>query len=175
MKLKYLTTDGVFEDLLWKTPYNHDTNAESDRVALTCEDPSRTQQQFKESTDINWILATYAQREETPPLALPEHFADLSEGRMTYLEMQERQAEARASFYVLPPQIRADHLNNPALWADQVVQATDRGDWRKLQELGLDAKEPLQPAPTPSGDTPAPDPEKEAPGASKTPPKGAKD
>jgi len=173
----YLTTDGELKPIQWKTPFNHDTNAESDKYALTCLDKTLTQQHFKEECDINYILERYRAAQQIPPLALPEHFLDLSE-RMTFVDIQTRLAEANANFYRLPPEIREEHLNSPARWADQVIQATDAGDRAKLRKLGIDAPEPVQEdaeTPTPPVVTPAAGPAKGTSEAPKNAPTGAKD
>lgn len=174
VKLTYLSQDGEILPLFFKTPHNHDTNAESDRTALLTTDKSLTQQQFKEDADINVILARYAAKKELPPMALPEHFTDLSGGRMTYIDIQTRLAEANAMFYNLPPATRYEFRNDPAAWAQAVMVATEAGSRSKLRELGIDAPEPVEP-PTPAGGPPAPAPEKGPPSGPKTPPSGGKD
>lgn len=152
----------------FKTPYNHDREAESDRTALLCNDQSLTKQEFKEETDINTILNRFLKTGEPPPMALPEHFDDLS-GRRTYFEMQTQLAEANARFYTLPASTRADFANQPAQWADEVVLRLEKGDVEGLRDIGFDIelKEPQKAAPAPAGaanggtgGTPAPEPPK---------------
>lgn len=157
--------------IFFKTPFNHDTNAESDRTGLACADPSLTKQEFKEDADINNIIARFQQTNELPPIPLPEHFMDIR-NRQTYLQVQEHMAEANAIFYKLPAQLRAEHLNDPARWADAVVKAVEAGDLEKARKLGIDEPEPkpfVKPKETASGGTPAPAPSKGAPGAPKAP------
>lgn len=48
----------------FKTPYNHDTNAESDASGLECKDPSLAQQHFKDECDINVLFARYLETGE---------------------------------------------------------------------------------------------------------------
>lgn len=149
--------------LFWKTPFNHDTNAESDRVALTCHDESLARQEFVEESDINVMLERFQRTGQLPPMALPEHFIDISD-KLTYKEIEERLAEANAVFYNLPPDIRYASSNSPALWSDQVMKALAKGDGDRLVELGLARDEKLaakapprpEPANPPGGATPAP-------------------
>lgn len=165
----------------WKTPWNHDTNFESDRTALYCNDPSLTKQEFKDETDINIILERFLKTQEPPPMPLPEHFMDIS-GRTSYFDMQCRVAEANTIFYQLDAQQRAEFQNDPSRWADAVVQAVERGDRDTLADLGIDIP-PERPqeatSTTPAGEaSPAPGavpapPAAPASGAPNAPPGGA--
>lgn len=162
-------TGEVIAEVFFKTPNNYDRNAESDRVALHCPEKTLTQQHFKDETDINIILARYQQAGMAPPMAVPEEFRDISEGRMTYFELQQRLADASAKFYMLDPKLRYEHSNDPTRWADAVVKATEEGDRAALRKLGLDAPDPTPEPPTPTGGTPDPVP---AAGASQAPKNG---
>lgn len=164
----------------WKTPWNHDTNFESDRTGLYCKDESLTKQEFKDETDINIIIARFLRTNEPPPMPLPEHFMDLT-GRTSYFEMQSQIAEANESFYSLPANKRAEFLNDPTRWADAVVGAVDAGDRQALAELGIAVPpEPQEPSTaTPAREaSPAPGAAAAAPaapasGAPNAPPGGA--
>lgn len=123
----------------FKTPYNHDTNFESDRTALYCKDPSLTKQEFVEEADINNILKRFLKTGEPPPMALPEHFVDTTT-KLDMFEMQSRLAEANEMFYRLPADKRAAQQNDPARWADAVIQAATKGDGDALDELGIDTR-----------------------------------
>lgn len=174
------TGEIVFAEMpVFKTPYNHDTNFESDRTALYCADPSLTKQEFKEETDINTILKRFTKTGELPPAPLPEHFTDVSR-RTSYFEMRCQIQEAEAIFYNLSADKRAEHLNNPERWADAVTKAVDAGDRDALLKLGIDVPpapptEPPEPktTPTPTGGTPTPVPASGASDAPKTAPSGA--
>lgn len=154
---------------VWKTPYNHDTTLESRRTALYCADESLTKQEFVAETDINVILERFMKTGEPPPMALPEHFLSINRNQ-TWFELQSHLAEANAMFYTLPPALRAEHLNDPARWADAVVKAVERDSVEDLRALGIDAKErPKEPKPGDPlpGGTPAPGPAGKAPEAPK--------
>jgi len=161
MKQKFTmpTGDIVEKEMpMWKTPYNHDTNFESDRTALYCADPSLTKQEFKDEADINVILERFMRTREAPPITTPEDFTDLT-GRTTYYDMASRVAEANKLFYELPATKRYIFQNDPTRWADAVVQATEAGDRDAMIELGLDVPPapptPLQPT-NATGSPPAP-------------------
>lgn len=141
----------------FKTPYNHDTNFESERTATFTPEKSLTKQEFKEETDINVILQRFMKTGEPPALALPEHFADTTD-KTTYFEMASAAAEANELFYTLPAALRAQHLNDPTRWADQVVNAIDNHDGEALIALGV-ARATVKPPEGTSdlkGATPAP-------------------
>lgn len=164
--------------IFFKTPYNHDRDIESARTGLYCNDQSLTKQEFAEEVDINVIINRYLKTGEPPPMPVPEHFMDTST-KPTYFEMQQRIAEANANFYKLPPDLRAQHQNNPEIWADQVVKALAKKDGDTLLELGIDLQaRPTEKAvqtPTPPAGTPAAGPESGASDAPKKAPSGAKD
>lgn len=165
-----LAAEVVVAPLFWKTPYNHDTNEESKRTGLVCNDESLTKQEFKEDADINVIIQRFLKQGEGPPIVLPEHFQNLT-GRTNYFEMHSRIAEANHAFYQLNPGIRAQFQNDPQIWADNVIEAIDEGDVKWLQEHGIDATlaPPAgKPTVTPPGDTPAPGPQEGPPGGPKT-------
>lgn len=164
MKQKYTMPDGeiVEKDMpAWKTPYNHDTNFESDRTALYCADPSLTKQEFKEDCDINVIIERFIKTGQPPPITLPEHFGDLTT-RLTYFEAATAMAEANKLFYLLPAAKRAEHLNDPNRWADTVMVALEKGDTETLIANGIEverrAAEGGDPGNPLSGGTPAPTP-----------------
>lgn len=139
MKTKLLmpTGDTVENTIpVFKTPWNHDTNLESDRTALFCTDPSLAKQEFKDDTDINKIMERILQGQQMP-IVMPEHFLDLS-GRETYFEMQTRLTNTKAMFYQLNADLRAQYLNDPARWADAVVAAANAGNGEALENLGID-------------------------------------
>lgn len=155
MKKKFLMPDGEIREAdmpQWKTPWNHDTNFESDRTALYCDDESLTKQEFKEDADINTIIARFTRTGEPPPMALPEHFMDIT-GKQTYEQISERLAEANAAFYTLPAATRSQFLNDPTRWADEVMKRLNKADGDGLKEIGVDItiKQPEKPAPAPAG------------------------
>lgn len=157
---------------IWKTPWNHNTNLESERTGTYCPEESLTKQEFKEETDINVILQRFMRTGEPPPMPLPEHFTDIT-GRTSYYEMQSKIATANESFYLLNAQKRAEFQNDPTRWADAVVQAVEYGDRERLGELGIDVPperpQELAKATPAGGDTPAP---KAPPAAPAAPPAG---
>lgn len=175
MKQKFTMPTGeiVEKDFpIFKTPFNHDTNFESDRTGTLCREESMTKQEFRDEVDINTIINRFLKTGEPPPMPLPEHFVDIT-SRLSFKEISEELAAANAAFYKLPARIREQSNNSPSTWADNVAKAIRKRDGEALQELGLSIdvrapEEPDQPA-TPSGGTPAPEPQKGAPSA----PKGA--
>lgn len=175
-----LATEVTVAPIFWKTPYNHSTEKESHRTGTTFRDESLTQQQFKDDADINVILDRFAKINEAPPVILPEHFVDLTQ-RSTYYDMESRVAEAKESFYMLPPKLRAKYQNDAATWAEEVVAVLSTGDLEGLKELGIQPPPTQTSTPpsgestvTPPGGSPAPGPQSGASEAPKTAPSGAK-
>lgn len=144
----------------WKTPWNHDTDLEARRTGTYNDEPSLTKQEFKEETDINVILERFMRGGDAPPPVLPEHFMDLTQ-RPTYFDVAQRIAEANKTFYMLDAETRAKHLNDPNRWADEVVQATNRGDKAALEALGIEVhlkpQEDAKATTSPAGGSPPPE------------------
>lgn len=158
MKKKFVmpTGDIVEADMpVWKTPYNHDRDFESERTGTYNNEPSLTKQEFKDDADINIILARFQRTREPPPVSLPEHFLDLT-GRTTYFEMASKAADANAMFYMLPAEKRAEHLNDPTRWADAVVRAAETDNLDELVRLGIDAQAAPEQPQAPTTGTPPP-------------------
>lgn len=185
MKINFTMPTGeiVEKDMpIWKTPWNHDTNFESDRTATFTPEPSLTKQEFVEEQDINVILDRLARGGEQPLIVLPEHFMDLT-GRTDYFTMASRIAETNRLFYTLDAGTRSEFLNDPARWADAVVTATEQGDADTLEALGIElteeraaaiARKPPEKAEagtSPPGGAPAPDSTKAPQAAPKGDPK----
>lgn len=166
-KTKTLMPDGELRENItppWKTPNNHDTNFESDRTATYITEPSLTKQEFKEDSDINVILDRFIKTNAPPPMALPEHFGDLTT-RLTYYDAANAMAEANQLFYTLPPGQRAIYLNDPNRWADAIMVALEKGDTDTLIANGIEVTT-RQPQ---SGDLPNPLPKTPTPVSRKTP------
>lgn len=152
----------------WKTPWNHDTDAAAANVALVCNDPTRTQQQFAEEADINNILRKFMQTGE-PPRGNPNMaYMDITEEK----DLQDSivtQYEVEQAWNALPAAIR-NILKDPKTFADYVDHCVSTGDIEPLRELGLAPKqsvpEPRSPEDPPKEPTPAP----KAPTGGKTEP-----
>lgn len=132
-------TGEVLDEIFFKTPYNHDRDQESQRVGLTCQDESLTDQSQAPDADINNIVKRYLHGQALP-VPLPEQFGDATDRPQTWLEIQQILATNNATFYRLPPEIRAEFLNNPALWMDQIDRDLATGDLDNLERCGMDVK-----------------------------------
>lgn len=150
---KYITEDGEIRDTTcdectyyFKTPNNHDTLNEAYLSALECKDPSKTDQSFKDDADINQIIDRL-KRGQQVNIPLPEDFG--TDDRMTYLEMQERINESKATFYNLAPEIRSEFMNDHTRWADQVTRDLARGNIENLNRMGIAVEKPPEPLPEP--------------------------
>lgn len=148
--MKRITEDGEIVDIncedcvtgiipFFKTPFNHDTNKESDRTGTKCEDSSLTDQSFKDESDIN-VLMDRINSGAMPNVVLPEHFGDAF-AIPTLLEARTRIAENNATFYKLDPKIREEFLNDPSRWEEQVIKDVATNDLADLERMGIDMTE----------------------------------
>lgn len=148
--------------IFFKTPNNHDTDAESLSTALTCKDPSKTQQQFAKDADINNILRQFMDTSD-PNILNPRGLAP------TYMDVPETdlQSEIITSWEVneawdrLPSKVRK-LLNGPQDLVRLIEDAERTGETEELHALGLMKPPPAPPEPPKSatGGTPAPEADK---------------
>lgn len=151
-----------------RDPYNYDTNIAGDESALHCQDPTLTQQHFKEECDINTIVKRFNLTGQLPENIRMPTYADF-EQVFDFQSAMNAIAQAGEAFDAMPADVRARFHNNPAEFLDFCNNLDNRDEAIKL---GL--VPPKSPAtdnpPAPSG-TPekapgvAPQPQAEAPKA----------
>lgn len=95
-----------------RTPYNYDTNQVSDETGLRCDDPSLTQQQFKEEADINTIVDRFLKTGVLPtPDRMPQ-YVDF-EGVFDYQSAMNMVRAADEAFMRMDAKVRARFNNSP--------------------------------------------------------------
>jgi len=95
-----------------RNPYNYDTNAASDESGLRCEDATRTQQHFKDETDINNILRQFNITGLLPQKTISPRYGDFT-GISDYHGALNQVIAAENEFMTLPAYLRARFDNNP--------------------------------------------------------------
>lgn len=121
----------------FKTPYNHDVQAECRKTATYNEQASKTQQHFKAEQDINTIVKRVLQTGAMPNIPAPPQYEDLTT-REDYHTMLNRIAETNGLFYRLDPELRAEFKNDPGAWLQDVNEKIAAGELEPLREMGLD-------------------------------------
>jgi len=95
-----------------RSAYNYDMDLASDKSGLKCEDPSLTQQQFKEDSDINTIVDRFMKSGVLPnPVNMPQ-YVDY-EGIFDFQSAMNVVRQADESFMRLDAKIRARFNNSP--------------------------------------------------------------
>lgn len=119
----------------FKTPFNHNTQAESAKGGQVNREPTKTQQHQAEEADINTIVRRFGVTGQLPQVPLPpslEEFADIFD-MQTALNVM---AQAKASFMGLPADVRAAFNNDPAYFVSTVdTMLTDDDLARRDQNL----------------------------------------
>lgn len=166
----------VLQKPFWKTPFNHDTNAESDLATTPFEDEHLTDQSFKDEVDINQIVqrAIRGQQVLVPP---PEAYgADLTKP-LTWQQINDIWAENAANFYRLDPELRGEFLNQPARWMDAAKRAMDKGDLEECRRIGISLDDLKVIKPNAPGDSSpgARGGGGDTPGSAAAPPKGGQE
>jgi len=81
--------------------------------AITFTQPSKTQQQYAESTDINFMVKRYIQTGEFPLATRPPVYADVSQ-IPDFNALQDKIIKAEEAFFSLPAELRNQFDNDPA-------------------------------------------------------------
>lgn len=100
-----------------RNPYNYNVMAVSNETGLKCEDPSLAQQQFKEETDVNYIVDRYTRTGELPPGSQIPQFGDFT-GVSDYHSALNLVRQSQEEFMSLPPAVRSRFENDPGKLLD---------------------------------------------------------
>lgn len=123
------------KSVFFRTPYNFDTMKSSDESGLKCEDPTLTQQSFREDSDINVILERFNITGELPSSSLGEpQYGDFLESQVDYKSALDVVMSAQSAFNALPARLRSRFDNEPSKFVDFVSDERNRAE---AEELGL--------------------------------------
>jgi phage internal scaffolding protein len=95
-----------------RTPYNYDMSKVSDETGLSCDDPSLTQQQFAEESDINNIVDRFMKTGHIPNAASMPQYADY-EGVFDFQTAMNVVRQADENFMRMDAKVRARFHNSP--------------------------------------------------------------
>ena len=123
-----------------RTPYNYDRDAASNESGLACEEPSLTQQHFKDETDINNILRQFSITGLLPEAPLSPRYGDFT-GIGDYHSALNAVIAAEDDFMALPAQLRARFENDPAQLIDFLSDENNRSEAEKLGLLEVSKAE----------------------------------
>lgn len=136
-----ISEDGEIITPFIRTPFNYNTNRVSDETGLHCTDESKTQQQFKDETDINTIVERFNASGEMPPTgSFPEQEEFIE--AFDYQTAMNVLVKARETFMELPAKARARFDNDPQKFMMFMNEADNQDEAIKL---GLAIKRPEPP------------------------------
>jgi phage internal scaffolding protein len=116
-----------------RSSYNYDRDTASRSSGLECTEPTLTQQNTAEQTDINYIVATFSKTGILPQAKQVPTYGDFSQVS-DFREALELIQEANEMFNSLPSAARSHFSNDPALFLDFME---NRPDEALLAKLGL--------------------------------------
>lgn len=135
--MNYVNEQGEIIAYEWKTPFNHNTNEESNRVSLVCPEPTRTQQHQEQEANINTIVRNFGLTGQLPQIPLPpplEEFADIFDFQSAMNTM----AAAKHSFQQLPADVRDAFKNDPHNFVGTVdSMLAEQDPARRENNLGI--------------------------------------
>lgn len=95
-----------------RTPYNYDMSKVSDETGLVCGDPSLTQQQFADESDINNIVDRFMKTGHIPtPTSMPQYMD--YEGVFDFQTAMNAVRQADENFMRMDAKVRARFHNSP--------------------------------------------------------------
>lgn len=119
-----------------RSAFNYDADSASLESGLTCEDESLTRQSEAGDADINTIVRRFGVTGQLPVVPMPpaiDEFADVFD----FQSALEVMARARASFALLPAEVRSRFENDPGRFVGFVDGAIEAGDLEELRKMGL--------------------------------------
>lgn len=150
--------------ILRRQSLDYDTNKESDLSAILCKEPTLTQQQFLEESDINFIADRYGLTGEMPQVQQLPSYGDFT-GIYDFQSAQNSVRRATEQFMTLPAKLRAKFDNQPQKLLAFLEDPDNRAE---AEFLGL-VNKPEETIPSPKDD-----PARKGKGESPTPePKGS--
>lgn len=120
-----------------RSPYNYDVMVASDASGLACEDPSLTQQQFMQESDINWIVDNFVRNPEDIARgykSVAGVVADFTDLPTNYHELCNIVRTADANFMRLPARVRSRFDNDVG---KMIEFLSDGANLKEAIELGL--------------------------------------
>lgn len=136
-----------------RSPYNYDVDAASNETGLRCDDPSLTQQQFKEETDINTIVDRFMKTGHLPtPSSMPQYIDYL--GVFDFQSAMNAVRQADENFMRMDAKIRARFHNSPQEFLEFFANPENREEAVRLGLAVPTADKGVPPAVTesPKGD-----------------------
>ena len=114
-----------------RSGFNYDRDSVSLETGLRCDDPSLTQQQFKDESDINTIVDRFMKSGVLPdPVRMPQ-FVDV-EGVFDYQTAMNAVRQADESFMRLDAKLRARFNNSPQQFLDFVSHPDNHDEGVRL-------------------------------------------
>jgi len=95
-----------------RSAYNYDMDLASDKSGLKCEDPSLTQQQFKEEADINTIVDRFVKSGVLPNAVNMPQYVDY-EGIFDFQSAMNAVRAADENFMRMDAKVRSRFNNSP--------------------------------------------------------------
>lgn len=113
-------------------------------VTLTCNDPSRAKQEFKDDADINVIVKRFGLLGKLPTGVRMPTYGDFT-AVSNFHDAANAIAQARESFSAMPAEVRARFQNDAGAF---VAFCSDPANSAEAEKLGL-VEKALRPAPEP--------------------------
>lgn len=141
-----------------RSAFNYNMDAASENTALVTPEPTRTQQHFKEETDINTIVERFGLTGELPNDVPVPQSGDFTEV-VDYQTALNLVIAGRDAFEAMPANVRNRFGNNPATFMEFVHDPANAEEARKLGLLIPQAEKPspieVRVIPDPAAGSPA--------------------
>ena len=119
-----------------RSPYNYDMSKASEESGLSCQDPSLTQQQFAEETEIRTIVERFGLTGQLPENVTVPQFGDFTEVTDFHSAMNAVR-EANEAFLQFPAKVRERFNHDPQRLLEFVSDGSNRDEAIKLGFIDL--------------------------------------
>ena len=127
-----------------RSAHNYDMDLASDKSGLSCQDPSLTQQQFKEESDINTIVDRFMKSGVMPnPVNMPQYID--YEGIFDFQSAMNVVRQADENFMRMDAKVRARFHNSPQEFLEFFA---DPANSEEAVRLGLAVSKPMESPPS---------------------------
>ena len=141
-----------------RKPLDYDAAMASTLSSVVFTKPTRTQQQFREETDINFIVRNFLRTGQLPVVSAQGIYGDFLNAPDSFHEAKQRLIDAEDAFFDLPADIRARFKNDPGALLEflqdpkNLDEGVTLGLFNKPVEEFKTPSIPSSPSPSPTGE-----------------------
>lgn len=147
-----------------RQPFKYDSDKLSESTSFISDNPTMTQQHFKDDCDVNVIVNRFLKTGQFPPVDPKAMYGDFLDAPESYRDALDQVIAAEEQFMELPAKVRERFQNDPAELLDFLADPKNK---EEAINLGLLEKAPPAPSPAVPEPSPVPSPAPASPASEK--------